>query len=66
MANQVIGMLRGLGVLAALILAGIGMLFVLDLIPREMLQEVSIKALMVLGILAAVGIVIGALLGKRE
>ena len=58
------GILKASSVLVVFLLAGLGILFVLDLIPREMLQQLSIKGGLVIGILAAAGFVIGLLLNK--
>jgi hypothetical protein len=58
------GLLKAFGVLAVLLLAGLGILFVLDLIPRETLQTLSTKGVLVIGILAAAGLVLGLLLRK--
>lgn len=58
--------LRAAAVLAVMLLAGLGILFVLDLIPRETLTELSIKFVAVIGILAAAGLVMGLLIKDRN
>lgn len=58
--------LRAFSVLAVLLLAGLGILFVLDLVPREMIKELSIRGVLVIGILAAAGLVTGLLLNKPD
>ena len=56
--------LKFLAVLAVLVLAGLGCLFVLDLIPRETLETLSVKTAVVLGILGAASFVIGLLMKR--
>lgn len=58
--------LKAFGVLAVLLLAGLGILFVLDLISRELLQTLAVKTVLVAGILVASGLVIGLLLRKNS
>lgn len=58
------GLLRSMAVLAVLLLAGLGCLFVLDVIPRETLQELSVKGIAIVGILGAAALAV-ALLVKR-
>ncbi len=63
--NSLSTVLRAAGILAVLLLAGLGMLFVLDLIPREMLKELATKSVVMVGILAAAGLTIALLLKKK-
>lgn len=58
--------LKASAVLAVLLLAGMGCLFVLDIIPKDTLAEASSKILAVVGILAAAGLVLGLLLKKPD
>ncbi len=58
--------LKVAGILATLLLAGLGIAFVLGLIPRELLIEQSLMALAVIAILAAAGLIVGLLLKSRE
>jgi hypothetical protein len=54
--------LRGVAVLAVLLLAALGVMFVFDVIPRDTLQDLSIKTGYAVGILAAAALAIGLLL----
>jgi len=54
--------LKAAAVLAVILLAGLGALFVLDIIPRDTMQDLTIKMLYLLGILAAASVTIGLLL----
>ncbi|MCI0749430.1 MAG: hypothetical protein L0Y32_02630 [Nevskiales bacterium] len=56
--------LRVAGVLAALLFAGLGILFVLDLIPREDLIELGTRGGLAIVILAATGLGIALLVRK--
>lgn len=56
------GVLRLMAVLAVLLLAGLGLLLVLDLIPREQLASLSGKGLMIIGIVAAASLAVGLLI----
>ena len=56
------GILRSAGVVAIFLLAGLGCLFVLDLIPRETFQELFTKTIAVVAILGAAGLLIVLLL----
>jgi hypothetical protein len=58
------GILKSAGVLAVLVLAGLGCLFVLDVLPREMFQELFTKSLAVIAILGAAGLVVALLIRK--
>ncbi len=58
------GILRSAGVIAILLLAGLGCLFVLDVIPREMFKELLAKSIAVIAIFAAAGLLIGLLLKR--
>jgi hypothetical protein len=60
------GALRAVAVLAVLALAALGVLFVFDVIPREMLQDLGIKTVYILAILAAASLTIGLLLKKPK
>jgi hypothetical protein len=60
------GVLKFIGILAVLLLAGLGMLFVLDIIPREMLGDAAVKSLVVLGIVAAASVAVGLLARGRS
>jgi len=55
------GFIKVMAVLAVLLLAGLGCLYVLDIIPRDMLQELSMKSLAVAAILGAAGLVVALL-----
>lgn len=56
------------GVSAVLLLALFATLFVLDVIPREVLRESLVKVMVILGILTAACLVVAAILGagKKE
>lgn len=56
--------LKGAAVLAVLLLAGLSCLFVLDLIPRSTLDDLTVKTLYVCGILAAAGLAVSLLVRK--
>lgn len=56
--------LKGAAVLAVMLLAGLGCLFVLDVIPRETLNDLTVKTLFVCGIIAAAGLAVGLLIKK--
>jgi hypothetical protein len=58
--------LKAAAVLAVILLAGLGSLFVLDLIPRETLQDLTVKTVSLVGILAAASLTIGLLLKKPK
>ncbi len=58
--------LKAAGILATLLLAGLGIAFVLGLISRELLVEQSLMALAVIAILAAAGLIVGLLLKSRD
>jgi hypothetical protein len=60
------GTLKFIGVLAILLLAMVGILFALDLMPREALSEAAGKALLVLVIVAIAVVAIGLLMGRRR
>lgn len=57
--------LRAAGILAVLLLAGLGILLVLDVISRDLFTQWSVKAVAIVGILAAAGLLMGLLLKKR-
>lgn len=59
--NSNAGVLKLVAVLAVLLLAGLALLLVLDLLPREQFTELSIKALLSAGIIGAASLVIGLL-----
>lgn len=50
------GALRGIGALAVIVVAGIGVLVVLDILPRDILQEWFTKLGLVIVIVVAAGI----------
>jgi hypothetical protein len=56
------------GVIAVLLLALFATLFVLDVIPRDVLKEALAKVLVILGIFTAACLVVAAILGagKKE
>lgn len=60
--------LRASAVLAVLMLTTLGVLFVFDVIPPEMLRHYTIKTLVLAGIVAAAGLILGVLLknGKPD
>jgi hypothetical protein len=53
------------GVVAVLLLTLIATLFVLDLIPREAVKEVTVKTMLVIGIVTAGALIIGLLVRSR-
>ena len=62
----VAGVLKFIGILAVLLLAALGVLFVLDIIPREMLGDAAVQSLVVLGIVAAASVAVGLLARGRS
>jgi hypothetical protein len=60
------GTLKFIGILAVLLLAALAAMFVLDVLPREMLREAAVKSVLVLGIVALASIVIGLLATARR
>lgn len=62
------GVVKMMAVLAVLLLATLGVLLVFDVIPREQFQTLSVKGLMVIGILAAASLAVGLLMksGNKE
>jgi hypothetical protein len=64
--SGVAGTLKFIGILAVLLLAVMAMLFVLDVFPREMLGDATVKALVVLGIVAVASVAIGLLARGRS
>jgi hypothetical protein len=59
------GLLKSLGILAVVLLAMLAVLFVLDLVPREMLSDVAVKSFVILGIVAVASVAIGLLVRGR-
>jgi hypothetical protein len=55
------GVLKFIGILAVLLLATLGALFVLDVFPREMLSDAAVKSVVILGIAAVASVAIGLL-----
>jgi len=55
------GVLRAVAVLAVMVLAGIGILAVLGIIPQEALQEWATKIGLIAAIIAAAAVVLGLL-----
>lgn len=58
--------LRGAGLIAALLLALLAILFVLDLAPRAMLLRESLRVFAILGILTAFVLIAVLLLRKND
>jgi hypothetical protein len=56
------GILKAAGVLAIVMLAALGCLFVLDIIPRELFQEMLAKTIAVVAILGAAALLVALLL----
>lgn len=54
------------GVVAVLLLTLIAILLVLDVIPREAVKEVTVKTMLVIGIVTAASLVIGLLVRSRS
>jgi hypothetical protein len=65
-ASGVAGVLKFIGILAVLLLAALGVLFVLDVFPREMLADAAVKSVVILGIVAAASLAIGMLMRARS
>lgn len=53
------------GMVAVLLLALIAILLVMDVIPREAVKEVTVKTVLVIGIVTAASLVIGLLVRSR-
>lgn len=64
--ESMIGVIRLLGVIGTFLLGGLALLWVLGIVPPEALQEWGVKLLLVLGILAAVAVVVSLLMGRGE
>ena len=64
--NGLAGTLKFIGILGVLLLAALASLFVLDLLPREMLREAAVKSVLVLGIVGVASVVIGLLATGRR
>ena len=60
------GVLKFIGILAVLLLAALGVLFVLDIVPREMLGDAAVKSIVVLGIVAVASVAVGLLARGRS
>jgi hypothetical protein len=58
------GFLKSMAVLAVIVLALLGCLFVLDVIPREAFQELFTKSFAILVILGGAGLVVALLIRK--
>jgi hypothetical protein len=58
-------LLRAAAVLATLLLAGLGILAVLGLVPRALLLEQSLKVLAVIAIIAVAALIVGLLIKGR-
>ncbi|HET8883037.1 MAG TPA: hypothetical protein VFM56_12750 [Solimonas sp.] len=58
-------LLRAAAVLATLLLAGLGILAVLGLVPRALLLEQSLKVLAVIAIVAVAALIVGLLVKGR-
>jgi hypothetical protein len=59
------GLLKSVGILAVVLLAMVGVLFVLDIFPREMLGDVAVKSFVILGIVGVASVAIGLLARGR-
>ena len=64
--NGLAGTLKFIGILGVLLLAALASLFVLDLLPRDMLGEAAVKSVLVLGIVGVASVVIGLLATGRR
>lgn len=64
MNQSMLGTLRLLGIIAVSLLGGLALLVVLDVLPRELLQDWAVKLLLVIAILAVVTLVV-ALLARK-
>lgn len=62
MSANVLGVLRLIGILAVVLLGGLAVLVVLDIVPRELLQDGAVRLVLVLGIVAVVSLVVALLL----
>jgi hypothetical protein len=62
------GTLRLIGAIAVILLAGLGLLLALDLMPREVFETWALRGLLVVAILALASVVIGLLMkgGKTD
>jgi len=65
MSQGMSGTLRLTAIIATVLLGGLAMLVVLDIVPREFLQDWSVKLVMVVGILAVVTLLV-ALLSRKD
>jgi hypothetical protein len=59
------GLLKSVGILAVVLLAMVGVLFVLDIFRREMLGDVAVKSFVILGIVGVASVAIGLLARGR-
>ena len=66
MAKTTTVTLKIAGVVAVLLLALIGILLVLDVIPREAVKEVTVKTMLVIGIVTAASLIISLLVRSRS
>lgn len=64
--EAMIGVIRLLGVIGAIMLGGLGVLAALGILPGEALQDWGIRLMLVLGILVLVAVVVSLLMGSRE
>lgn len=58
-------LLRATAVILVLLLAGLGVLFVLGLVPREVLLDGSLRIVAIAGIVGAAAFVIGLLVNGK-
>jgi hypothetical protein len=65
MAKTTTVTLKIAGVVAVLLLTLIAILLVLDVIPREAVKEVTVKTMLVIGIVTAASLIIGLLVRSR-
>jgi len=65
MAKTTTVTLKIAGLVAVLLLALIAILLVLDVIPREAVKEVTVKTLLIIGIVTAASLIIGLLVRSR-
>lgn len=56
------GVLKLIAMLAVVLLAGLGILMVLDIVPRELFQPLVLRGLMVVVIVFAASLVVGLLM----
>lgn len=66
MSKTMLGTLKVAAMISVFLLALIGVLFVLDLIPHEYLKEVVVKLMAILAILTAAALGVAAIAGSGD